>query len=118
MIATLFLMACGNNPKTFENIRLGMTKADVVTEVGEPSKKNDLLMAELWVYDQYDRTLVFKSDTVSDIITSAEARVDSIENSLKDFGQDVKQKLDHTGDTIDSASLRIKNKIMGEKSDN
>ena len=114
LISMTFFTACADKPKEFSNISPGMTKQEVLQKVGEPSKKNDLLLAELWVYNDANRTIVFRKDTVYEILTSTEARIDSIKTSLKETGKDVKQKLENTGDTIDSASLRIKNKIMGD----
>jgi hypothetical protein len=115
IFAALVLMsACGEKQKEFANITTGMTKEQVLQQVGEPTKKNEILLADLWVYDEADRTIVFRKDTVYDIITSAEARIDSIEAGLQRTGRGVKEKLEATGDTIDSASLRIKNKIMGD----
>ncbi len=111
--ATLFT-ACAEKQKDFAGITTGMTKEEVINKVGEPSKKNNILLADLWVYENADRTIVFRKDTVYDIITSADARVDSISEVLKETGKDVKNKLKTTGDTIDSATLRIRNKIMGD----
>ena len=108
------MSSCSEKPKDFATVTTGMTKEQVLEQVGEPTKKNEVLLADLWVYADADRTVVFRKDTVYDIITSAEARIDSIEAGLQRTGRDVKNKLDATGDTIDSASLRIKNKIMGD----
>lgn len=113
LILALFT-SCAEKQKNFANIKTGMTKEQVLQQAGEPNKKNDILISELWVYNDADRTVVFRKDTVYDIITSANARIDSIEATLKEAGRDVKDKLKSTGDTIDSASLKIKNKIMGD----
>ena len=114
LLSTVLFTGCTNKPKEFANISTGMTKLEVLQKVGEPSKKNDILLAELWVYNDANRTIVFRKDTVYEILTTTEARIDSIKTSLKETGKDVKQKLENAGDTIDSASLRIKNKIMGD----
>ncbi len=117
LIAVLILAmfsSCAEKQKNFANIKTGMTKEQVLQLAGEPSKKNDILVSDLWVYNDADRTVVFRNDTVYDIITSANARIDSIEATLKETGREVKEKLKSTGDTIDSASLKIKNKIMGD----
>lgn len=106
--------SCAEEQKNFADIKTGMTKEQVVQRAGEPDKKNDILISELWVYKSADRTVVFRKDTVYDIITSANARIDSIEATLKEAGRDVKERLKSAGDTIDSASLKIKNKIMGD----
>lgn len=110
----IIFSGCANKPKDFNHVLIGMTKAEVLGLVGEPGKKNDILLADLWIYDDANRTIVFKADTVITILTSTESRIDSIEAYLKETGKDVKDKLQSTGDTIDSAALRIKNKIMGD----
>lgn len=114
MLSAFLFTACAEKQKDFAKISTGMTKDEVLSQVGEPSKKNDILLAELWVYDNARRTIVFRKDTVYDIITSSNARIDSIRTSLKETGKDLEDKLKSTGDTIDSAGLRIKNKIMGD----
>lgn len=114
LFSLLLLTSCAEKQKQFANIKTGMTKEQVLQQAGEPSKKNDILISELWVYKNEDRTVVFRKDTVYDIITSANARIDSIEAKLKETGKDVREKLKSAADTIDSASLKIKNKIMGD----
>ena len=106
--------SCAEKQKKFANIKTGMTKEQVLQQAGEPSKKNDILISELWVYNNEDRTVVFRRDTVYDIITSADARIDSIEGTLKKTGKAVKEKLKSAADSIDSASKKIKSKIMGD----
>jgi hypothetical protein len=114
LFGLLLFTSCAEKQKQFANIKTGMTKEQVLQQAGEPSKKNDILISELWVYKNEDRTVVFRKDTVYDIITSANARIDSIEAKLKETGKDVREKLKSAADTIDSASLKIKNKIMGD----
>ena len=114
LLAAITLASCTQKQKDFANVTRGLSKHEVTTMVGEPDKKSDLLMAELWTYTAADRTVVFRADTVYDIITSANARMDSIENTLQETGQDIKEKLNNTADSIDSSSLKIKNKIMGD----
>lgn len=114
LLILTILNSCGDKQKDFANIKKGMTKEDVLKQVGEPTKKNDILIAEIWKYDLHDRTIVFRNGAVYDIMTSTEARIDSIESTLKHTGRGVKEKLRHAGDTIDSASQKIKNKIMGD----
>ncbi len=116
ILSAILFTSCAEKKKDFANVSTGMTKQEVISQVGEPSKKNDILLAELWVYEKADRTIVFRKDTVYDIITSANARVDSIAASLKEKGKEGEEKLKSVGDTIDSAVLRIRNKIMGDSS--
>ncbi len=108
------LSSCTEKQQEFSSVKKGMTKDEVVKQVGEPTSKRDVLVAEMWKYDMADRTIVFRNGTVYDIITSTEARVDSIESTLKDAGKGLKEKLQQTGDTIDSAGRRLKDKIDGD----
>ncbi|WP_276346450.1 hypothetical protein [Daejeonella sp. JGW-45] len=114
LLASLILSSCADKQKEFSSITKGMTKDEVIQKVGEPTTKRDILVAEIWKYDLADRTIVFRNGEVYDIMTSTEARVDSIESSLKETGRDVKEKLRQTGDTLDSASRRLKEKIVGD----
>ena len=113
LIAFLTLSSCSSEQKDFSSVTKGMTKEEVIAQVGEPTKKNDILVAEIWKYDLANRTVVFRNGEVYDVMTTTEARVDSIEATLKETGKDVKEKLQQTGDTIDSASRRLKEKIIG-----
>ena len=114
LLSCVILGSCAEKQKEFSNVKKGMTKEEVIQQVGEPTTKRDILVAEIWKYDLADRTVVFRNGTVYDIMTSTEARVDSIESALKETGRDVKEKLQQTGDTIDSASRRLKEKIVGD----
>ncbi|WP_079701525.1 outer membrane protein assembly factor BamE domain-containing protein [Daejeonella lutea] len=110
----IILGSCTQKQQEFSSVKKGMTKEEVVKLVGEPTTKRDILVAEVWKYDLADRSVVFRNGNVYDIITSTEARVDSIEASLKNAGKGLKEKLEKTGDTIDSASQRLKDKIDGD----
>lgn len=114
LFCALVLGACSKKQKDLANITKGMTKTEVISQVGEPDKKTDLLMADLWRYDEAGRTIVFRQDTVYDIMTSTDARLDSIENALKETGSDVEEKIKATGDTLDSAGRALKNKIFSD----
>ncbi|MES3017958.1 MAG: hypothetical protein V4721_09275 [Bacteroidota bacterium] len=114
LLSYLMLSSCTEKQQEFSSVKKGMTKDEVVKQVGEPTSKRDVLVAEMWKYDMADRTIVFRNGTVYDIITSTEARVDSIESTLKDAGKGLKEKLQQTGDTIDSAGRRLKDKIDGD----
>ena len=114
LLSFVILSSCADKQKEFSNVRKGMTKEEVVQHAGQPTTKRDILVAEIWKYDVADRTVVFRNGVVYDIMTSTEARVDSIESALKETGRDVKEKLQQTGDTIDSAGRRLKNKITGD----
>lgn len=113
-LSLIVLSSCTDKQKEFSTIKKGMTKEEVILQVGEPTSKRDILVAEVWKYDLANRTVVFRNGIVYDIITSAEARVDSIESTLKETGRDLKQSFKKTGDTLDSTSRRLKNKFAGD----
>ena len=76
--ALIFLLAaCTSEPKEFPGVFIGMTSQEVLEKAGPPSAKRNIGLADLWVYKEADRTVVFREDTVYDIIISAEARIDS-----------------------------------------
>lgn len=122
LIVSLFVLgSCADKQKEFASIQKGMNKEQVIQLAGEPTSKKDILVAEVWKYDLADRTVVFRNGNVYDIITSAEARIDSIEmtlketgNELKETGRDIKESLEKTGDTIENRSERLKNNINGD----
>ena len=87
-----------------------MTKEEVISIVGEPVKRNDIGI-QFWVYPEADRTIVFRSDTVYSVITSAEARMDSIRNSLQKAGEDLDKGLEKIGETFDSTANRVKQSL-------
>lgn len=113
-LSLIVLSSCTDKQKEFSTIKKGMTKEEVILQVGEPTSKRDILVAEVWKYDLANRTVFFRNGIVYDIITSAEARVDSIESTLKETGRDLKQSFKKTGDTLDSTSRRLKNKFAGD----
>ena len=88
-----------------------MTKSEVLAITGEPTKKNDIKVAELWTYDAADRTIIFRKDTVYNIMTSSEARIDSIEASMKEVGEDITQGAKETGRDIEQEAQKMGDKI-------
>lgn len=125
----IILYSCSNSQKELQGVKKGMTKEQVLTYGGEPTSRNNLEIADLWVYEDADRTVVFRDDTVFNVITTANARIDSITISLKNAGYSAKNKMDtakdsiiHTGailkrnlnsaaDSIDSVAKAIKNDV-------
>jgi len=105
----LLLAGCSAKQKSLADIEKGMSKSEVVSLIGEPAEKNNIGIAELWVYPDSNRTVVFRSDTVYDIMTSAEARIDSIETNLDSAGKEIKDKTLKLGEKIDSLGNRLKN---------
>ncbi|MEJ7694896.1 hypothetical protein [Daejeonella sp.] len=114
ILCCIMLSSCTEKQQEFSSVKKGMTKEEVIKQVGEPTSKRDVLVAEMWKYDLADRTVVFRNGAVYDIITSTKARVDSIESTLKGAGKEIKEKLQQTGNTIDSAGRRLKDKIDGD----
>lgn len=106
-----FLAACSQEPKNFSQVSTGMTKEEVLKKAGAPSSKNNIGLAELWVYSKSDRTVVFRKDTVFDIITSPHARIDSINLMLKQTGEDIKKDMKKAEDSLEKIGSRIKHKI-------
>jgi len=118
LLSVVLLNSCADKQKELSSIKKGMTKEEVIQQAGEPTSKRDILVAEVWKYHLFDRTVVFRNGVVYDIITSAEARIDSIESTLKETGsdlkeagRDIKEKLQQTGDTISRQSKRLKNNL-------
>ncbi len=114
LLSYVMLSSCTEKQQEFSSVKKGMTKEEVIQQVGEPTSKRDILVAEVWKYDLADRTVIFRNGSVYDIITTTEARIDSIESTLKETGKGLKEKLQQTGDTIDSAGRRLKDKIDGD----
>lgn len=121
LLSVILLNSCADKQKEFSSIKKGMSKDEVIGQAGEPTSKRDILVAEVWKYDLADRTVVFRNGLVYDIITSTEARIDSIESTLKatgsdlkDAGRDIKERLKKTGDTVSSQSRRLKDNLNGD----
>jgi hypothetical protein len=115
VLALCFCIGCNRQQKDFATVKVGMTKQDVIKAVGEPPKKSDVGI-EFWTYPEADRTVVFRSDTVYGIITSAKARMDSIKNALEKAGQKVENGLQKMGKEIDSSASNVKKKLDTAKS--
>ena len=103
------LVSCSENSKDFSSVEIGMTSQEVLKYAGEPDQKQDVGLADLWVYEKADRTVVFRKDTVYDIITSADARIDSIKATLDNIGDNIEKQAEKAGDKLDSVSRRLKN---------
>lgn len=103
------LASCSENSKDFSSVEIGMTSQEVLKYAGEPDQKQDVGLADLWVYEKADRTVVFRKDTVYDIITSADARIDSIKATLDNIGDNIEKQAEKAGDKLDSVSRRLKN---------
>lgn len=110
IVAVLFLASCSQQKKEFKNVSVGMTQTEVTQNAGEPSSKKNAGPLALWVYLEANRTVVFRNDTVLNVITSADARVDSIQMLLKNAGKDLKKDLKkEAGKAIDKIDSLGKN---------
>lgn len=105
----LLLAGCADKQKSLGDIEKGMSKSEVISLAGEPAEKNNIGLAELWVYPDSNRTVVFRSDTVYDIMTSTEARIDSIASGLDSTGKEIKEKTLELGEKIDSLGNELRN---------
>jgi hypothetical protein len=112
------LAGCSNNSKELTNVSQGMNKQQVIQAIGEPARRNDLKIAELWVYPTYNKTLVFRADTVYDIVNSSTASVDSIKNSFKELGKDIKKGAKKIGHELDTVGRKLENKFDKDTNDN
>ncbi len=107
-LAGLLLAGCSENSKNFSSVAVGMSAAEVLEIVGEPDRKRDVGIVNLWVYTTADRTVVMRRDTVYDVITSASARIDSIETSLDNLGDRIENQAEKAGEKLDSLSRSIR----------
>lgn len=112
------LLSCREAPKDFSSVSIGMTKDEVTAAVGEPAKKNELAVVDVWVYPQTDRSVIFRKDTVYNIVTSSEARIDSIETSLERTGEKVEGSLNRIGDSLEKTGQQIKDKFRRDTTRN
>ena len=111
IFAVIFFTACNRSPKDFSSVEIGMTKEEVIATAGEPDKQNDVGETSFWSYPSADRTVVFRGDTVYTIVTSAEARIDSIQTSLERAGQNIEENFRNLSDSFDSTSEGMKDNI-------
>lgn len=114
----VLLTACADNSKELTNVSQGMNKQEVVQAIGEPSRKNNLEIAELWVYPEYDKTLIFRADTVYDIVNSSTVKLDSIKSSFKDLGQGIKKEAKKVGQKLDTVGKKLEGKFDNDTSEN
>lgn len=111
LAALVLLNSCSNDTKQLSGVKKGMAKETVLANAGEPTSRNNLEVADLWVYEDADRTVVFREDTVFNVITTANARIDSIEMSLKDAGVNIKHSILNAKDSIDSVATKVKKDV-------
>ena len=118
LFLVVLFTACADNSKELTNVSQGMNKQEVVQAIGEPSRKNNLEIAELWVYPEYDKTLIFRADTVYDIVNSLTVKLDSIKSSFKDLGQGIKKEAKKVGRKLDTVGKKLEGKFDNDTSEN
>ncbi|HXH98867.1 MAG TPA: hypothetical protein VNI52_01265 [Sphingobacteriaceae bacterium] len=107
----IFLSACADGSKELPNVSQGMNKQQVIQLIGEPPKRKNLAVAELWTYPDYNKTLIFRSDTVYDIISASTLKVDSIESSFKNLGNKLKRGTKKVGKELDTLGKKLEGKL-------
>ncbi|WP_374164450.1 outer membrane protein assembly factor BamE [Arcticibacter sp. MXS-1] len=110
LLGALFA-GCSNSPKKLSTVETGMTRDEVIGIVGEPKSKNVLNATEVWDYPDADRTVVFRKDTVYQIITSPQARADSIAMWMDKTDDKVKDQLSELVDKAGEAGNKISEKL-------
>ena len=62
-----FLVGCGQASREVGQVKLGMTKAEVVAILGEPREKKNIAQGELlrWRFEGQEVLLVFNQDKVA-----------------------------------------------------
>lgn len=109
-------VSCSNTPKSLSVVETGMSKEEVLTIVGEPKSRNVVNETEIWDYPDSSRTVIFRKDTVYHILTSPEARADSIGMWLDKTNERVKDGLENITDKAARAGEKIKDKIDKDSS--
>jgi hypothetical protein len=110
-IFIIILAGCSGQPKSFSEVKTGMTNKEVLQNAGEPDKKQSIGVADLWTYQTANRTVVFRQDTVYDIVTSANARVDSIKSVLNKVGGKADRAAEKAGSAIKKGAGKAGRKI-------
>lgn len=114
----LILSSCARPNKDLATVEIGMTKTEVAGIVGEPNKKNIVNNTEIWDYPDSNRTIVFRMDTVYSIMTTAKARLDSINiwmdstnNKAKKGFSKVGEQLEKVGNKLEEAGKNVEDKL-------
>lgn len=112
---TLFI-SCTQTPKKLGTIETGMSKEAVIAIAGQPSGKNVINKTEIWNYPDSNRTVVFRADTVYTILTSPEARADSVGKWLDKTDDKLKDQLGDLAEKADSVGSHIVKKLKKDSS--
>ena len=114
--SAIILSSCSRPAKDLATVEIGMTKTEVTQIVGEPKKKNVINKTEIWDYPDSNRTIVFRMDTVYSIMTSARARLDSINIWMDSTNTKVKKGFGKIGDKLENAGEKIQKKVKRDSS--
>mgnify|MGYP003575914625 CR=1 FL=1 len=110
LLSAIILSSCSRPSKDLATVEIGMTKEQVTGIVGEPVKKNVINNTEIWDYPDSNRTVVFRMDTVYSIMTSARARLDSINIWMDSTNSKVKEGFNNIGDKIGNTVDKIEDR--------
>jgi hypothetical protein len=80
----LFLCACGGH-KDLTSVKRGMSGKEVVSILGEPTKKQSVMMGISWWRYSDNTMVIMGSDTVVRVVPDVKASMDSMEKVLKKF---------------------------------
>lgn len=110
LLILLLFAGCANRSKDITQVSKGMSKQEVIAVIGEPSHKKDIEVAELWDYPAYNKTIIFRKDTVYDWVVSSSAQIDSIKDSFKDLGTGIRKGIKKIGSKLDTVTKKLENK--------
>lgn len=115
LVSILILAAvagsCNRRPKDLATLERGMTRTEVLAIVGEPQKKDVINSTEIWVYPDSARTVVFRKDTVYTILTTTQARLDSMASWIGKTDGKLEKGFKKAGAKLDSAVKKIGDKL-------
>lgn len=117
-LSAVILSSCTRPAKDLATVEIGMTRTEVAGIVGEPEKKNVVNNTEIWDYPDSNRTVVFRMDTVYSIMTTAKARLDSLNiwmdstnnKAKKGFGK-VGEQLKNAGEKLEEVGQNVEDKL-------
>lgn len=107
----LTLAACSRPAKDLASVKIGMTREEVLGMVGEPKKKDVINKTEIWNYTDSSRTIVFRADTVYSIMTSPQARLDSMSIWLDSTNNKIKKGFNKVGDKLENVADKVEDKL-------
>lgn len=106
-LSAVILSSCTRPAKDLATVEIGMTRSEVAGIVGEPEKKNVINNTEIWDYPDSSRTVVFRMDTVYSIMTTAKARLDSLNIWMDSTNNKAKQGFGKVGEQLKKAGNKL-----------